>query len=151
LSQGLLAATTSQLPSAPGTFVSFDAPGACKSAVFPGCTAALAINPVGEILGYSVDSNGVPHGFLRGSNGTFTSFDVPGAEFSSLVEQFVGPAGPSLNVTGDATGGYFDANGLQHGFVRDRHGVITTFDAPGAVNGTIPLSINALGEVTGFF
>jgi len=136
---------------AQGKFISFDAPGSCTIATFPGCTAALAINPLGEILGYSVDANGAPHGFLRESNGAFTSFDVPGAQFYTLVQQFVGPPGTSLNVEGDATGGYFDANGLPHGFVRDRHGAITTFDAPGAVNGTIPFSISALGEITGFF
>jgi hypothetical protein len=87
---------------------------------------------------------------LRDSTGTFTSFDVPGAVIYTNVFS-VGPTGSSLNPSGVATGGYFDANGLEHGFVRDGRGAITTFDPPGAVNGTVPLSINAVGEVTGYY
>jgi hypothetical protein len=139
------------LPQAPGTFISFDAPGGCQTpASFPDCTTAVAINPSGEILGYSVDANGIAHAFLRDRNGTFTSFDVPGAVFYINVT-FVGSPGSSLNPSGEATGGYNDANGFLHGFVRDNHGAITTFDPPDAVNGTFPLSINAAGEVTGYY
>jgi hypothetical protein len=96
------------------------------------------------------------HGFLGDSSGTFTSFDVPGAVFYSLAFD-EGPQGSSLNPSGDATGGYVDANSTMHGFVRDRSGAITTFDAPGAdikpgdFAGTLALSINPTGEVTGFY
>lgn len=88
-------------------------------------------------------------GFLRDSRGTFTIFDVPGAVDYSLVYS-EGQPGSSLSPSGEATGGYYYLNGNQHGFVRDNYGAITTFDAPEAVNGTIPLSINAAGEVTGY-
>jgi hypothetical protein len=43
-----------------------------------------------------------------------------------------------------------------HGFLRDRHGKITTFDAPGAgadpgsTEGSYPMSINPDGTVAGF-
>jgi hypothetical protein len=121
----------------------------------------LCINPAGEILGYSpLTSSGLfgpTSGFLRDGNGTFNTFDVPGAisYVSALV--FYGPPGSSLNPSGEAVGGYLDANSVFHGFVRDNHGVITTFDAPGAdINpadqvGTVPLSINAAGEATGYY
>jgi hypothetical protein len=101
-------------------------------------------------LGYSVDANGIPHGFVRDRSGTFTSFDVPGAAFYTLVFT-EGPPGSSLNAAGAATGGYIDASFLFHGFVRDNHSVITTFDVPGAANGTTPLSINPAGQVTGYY
>lgn len=138
------------LPEAAGTFITFDAPGACGTPVFPGCTYPVAINPAGVILGYSVDANGMPHGFLRDSSGTFTSFDVSGAVAYS-ANFFEGNPASSLNPQGEATGGYFDTNGAQHGFIRDKHDVITTFDVPGAVNFTNPLSINPAGEVTGYY
>ena len=144
-------AAVAALPEAAGTFITFDAPGACRTpGTSPGCTDAVAINPAGGILGYSVDANGMPHGFLRDSNGTFTSFDVPGAVLYSAVFT-EGPPGSSLNPQGEATGGYLDVNFVEHGFIRDKHGAITTFDAPAAVNGTNPLSINPAGEITGSY
>jgi hypothetical protein len=42
----------------------------------------------------------------------------------------------SINGLGAIAGYYTDANDVNHGFVRDPHGIITTFDAPGAVYGT---------------
>jgi hypothetical protein len=43
-----------------------------------------------------------------------------------------------------------------HGFIRNRDGVIRTFDAPGALTingnrGTFPASINAAGDVAGWY
>jgi hypothetical protein len=82
------AATANPLPKAAGTFITFDAPGGCETpASFPACTDPVAINPAGEILGYSVDANGMAHGFLRHSSGTFTSFDVPGADVLQLCSR----------------------------------------------------------------
>jgi hypothetical protein len=143
------------LPQAPGTFITFDAPGGCQTpASFPGCTTPVAINPRGEILGYNVDANGIAHAFLRDSKGTFTSFDVPGAVIYTNIF-FLGSPGSSLNPSGEATGGYQEANFSTPGFVRDNHGAITTFVPPEGFPSntffTVPLSINAAGEVTGYY
>jgi hypothetical protein len=75
--------------------------------------------------------------------GAFTTFDVPGASYAFPL---------SMNEEGDITGNFFGAGGY-HGFVRDRHGIVTTFDAPGAVPaiGTFPNSINEEGAVVGSF
>jgi len=75
--------------------------------------------------------------------GTFTTFDVPGASYAFPL---------SMNEEGDITGYYFGAGGY-HGFVRDRNGIVTTFDAPGAVpaKGTFPNSVNEEGMVVGTF
>ena len=37
----------------------------------------------------------------------------------------------------------------KHGFVRDKDGTITTFDAGSISNGTSPTSISPAGEITG--
>ena len=53
------------------------------------------------------------------------------------------------------TGYFIDENDAMHGFVRAKHGDITTFDAPGAgtgaSQGTEPLANNPAGAVTGFY
>lgn len=145
---GSMAAATVSLPAAPGTFITFDAPGATCS-VGPLCgTFAISINPAGEILGYTFDSSGASSAFLRSNQGTFTTFGVSGAQFFNIGTS--GPAGSSLNPAGTGTGFYFDSNGFGHGFVSDSRGTITTFDAPGAVE-TAALSINPAGAVTGYF
>ena len=67
-----------------GTITTFDAPGAGTgsfqgtSMVDGGC-----INPAGVIVGSVTDSNNVSHGFVRAADGTFTTFDVPGAAQAS--------------------------------------------------------------------
>jgi hypothetical protein len=149
------AAPIVQLSETPGTFITFDAPGAAPGP-FQG-TVAVSINPAGEILGYSFLSNGFMAAFLRNIDGTFNTFNVPGALLYAAAFSGEGPAGSSLNPAAEATGGYVDPNFVVHGFVRDPEGAITTFDAPGAgtivgsFQGTTPLAINPAGEVTGYY
>jgi hypothetical protein len=83
----------------------------------------------------------VNHGFLRARDGTFTTFDGPGATFVGTV-----PTG--INSKGEITGWYDDANGAAHGFLRAPDGTFTTFDPPG-YTGTDPLGINSAGTITG--
>ena len=56
---------------------------------------------------------------------------------------------------GVVAGNYIDANGVNHGFVRAPDGRFTFFDAPGAGTGagqgTIPLTNNDRGEITGVY
>jgi hypothetical protein len=44
---------------------------------------------------------------------------------------------------------------VNHGFLRDKHGGLTTFDAPGAGTGlgqgTVPATINPPGAIVGFY
>lgn len=72
---------------------------------------------------------------------TITTFEVPGS---------IGTQPSSINRTGTITGFYADADGLNHGFVRDNNGNITTVDVPGATN-TSALSINSTGEIAGLY
>ena len=56
----------------------------------------------------------------------------------------------AINDSGNIAGYYFDANYVEHGFLRDRHGSITTIDVPQAT-ATLALSINAEGEIVGSY
>jgi hypothetical protein len=135
-----------------GTIRTFDAPGA-GTAAGQGTFASLTggINPVGVITGGYVDPSGVNHGFVRASDGSITTFDVPGA--GTAAGQGTLPA--SLNPAGDIVGEYSDADNVMHGFLRTRHGAITTFNVPragtGPFQGTQPVCNNPADAITGFY
>src|SRR6266536_2054718 len=80
---------------------------------------------------------------------TITTFDAPGAGTGA----FQGTFGGGLTPNGTIMGNYFDADNLSHGFLRDRNGAFTTFNAPGAgnVQGTYPFGINTNGAITGWY
>jgi hypothetical protein len=73
-----------------------------------------------------------------------TTFDPPGS-YST------GPT--SINPSGEIAGYYFGPTGpTAHGFVRDKDGTITSFDAdPKNPHDISPTSINPRGEITGSF
>ena len=86
---------------------------------------------------------------------TITVFDVPGA--GTDPDQGTFPQG--INPTGDIVGFIKDAGvrsgTARRGFVRDKDGTSTVFDAPGAgtddFEGTRAYSINPGGAITGWF
>ena len=142
---------------ADGSFATFDAPGAGTGA-FQG-TIGDAINSKGEITGYFYDANNVFHGFVRDRNGSITTFDAPGAGTGALqgtFTLFTFVAGDAINSKGEIAESFIDANNVFHGFVRDRNGVFTTFEAPGESDtdflpGTSAVAINSAGDITGDF
>ena len=79
---------------------------------------------------------------MRAPNGTITTFDAPGAVFSTEPV--------AINPMGTITGLYFDASGVGHGFVRALDGTFTTFDVPGALI-QIPTGITPTGTITGLY
>jgi hypothetical protein len=122
------------------TFTTFDAPGAGTA---PGQgTFPLAINLEGKIAGYYVDSSGLEHGFVRGANGSFVTFDAPGAVQGTLAV--------AINVAGEVTGSSFDVNFIGHGFLRRDDGRFVSFDAPGAAEGTFPNDVGVDGTIIGY-
>lgn len=135
----LAPALTIPPPTALGTFVTFDVPGAVNG------TSPARINNGGAITGGYGDNIGSgAHGFIRAANGSFVTFDVPGAVFGTFPT--------AINNNGDTVGTYQDNVGSGfHGFIRTANGSFVTFDAPGG--GFIFLSsfINARGEVTGSY
>jgi hypothetical protein len=109
----------------------------------------------GEIAGNYWDMNNVPHAFLRALNGTITTFDAPGAGSMPGQGTFYVYANYqafyALNSAGTYTSAYTDANYVEHGFARFADGTFIEFDAPGAVNGTVAVSINPAGEIVGSY
>ncbi|HEX2462401.1 MAG TPA: hypothetical protein VHJ58_19815, partial [Vicinamibacterales bacterium] len=55
-----------------------------------------------------------------------------------------------INDRGEFVGSYFDAGGPQHGFLRDKRGVFTTIDFPGAEQ-TGAVGINNRGQIVGAY
>ena len=134
-----------------GAITTFDALGAGAGAgqgTFGG-----GINPAGIIVGSYLDANNVNHGFLLSRNLAFTTFDVPGAGTGPFQGTLVSTA--TINSEGEITGNYLDANNVSHGFLRARHGAITTFDVPAAGTtsglGTTPVDNNAANAITGWY
>lgn len=143
---GLPAATRAQQPQ----ITTFDVPASDGNGTVP-----IGINLAGVIVGNYYDANGVSHGFLRNPNGTFTTFDSPGAGIVSFDSNGTFPEG--INLLGVVAGYYNDSNLVSHCFIRTPDGKITTFDVPGAdINpadqlGSIVTGINAFGTVSGYY
>ncbi len=106
----------------------FDVPGAVGT--FP-AFSSLLINSKGQIAGYYTDASPTRHGFLRETDGTFVTFDVPGAGTGGSR----GTNSFAISERGDITGYYVDNAGATHGFLRDKNGIITPFDVPGSGTG----------------
>jgi hypothetical protein len=132
-----------------GTITSFDAPGADMTPGSGNGTFGNGLIPNGEIEGVYVDAQGVLHGFVRSSQGTFSTFDAPGAGTGAGQ----GTLPESNNTLGAIAGNYFDANFVTHGFLLDQQGSFSVFDVPGtgtgAGQGTNPVDNNNTGAITG--
>jgi len=112
-------------------------------------------------------------GFLRSPQGQLTLFNPPGALVTSpspgLTYQIEYPIFPtgwrssvqtgsfasaphrlSINQPGSITGSYSDPAGVQHGFVRNPYGTITSFDPPRGKQ-TTATSINDSGVIAGSY
>ena len=134
------------------TITTIDAPGAGTQQSQG--TTPTAINPAGAITGYFFDANWTGHAFLRSHEGIFTIVDGPGAN------SITGTVATAINPSGTITGYYVvDRPGCcpheatTFGFVRTPDGAFTTFAVPGADGaggGTVPLSINSSGAITGY-
>jgi hypothetical protein len=118
-------------------------------------TYAIAGDACGLVTGYAIDSRNVAHGYLRGADGTFTTFDVPGAGTGNGQGTFAG----NMSMSGEViAGNYVDATGMNHGFLRAANGVITKFDVPAAATGPglgttteWAQCVNPAGAVTGYY
>jgi len=125
---------TVNLDTATLIFTTIDVPGASA-------TATTGINDLGQIVGEFKDALGI-HGFLRSSDGVFTTLDAPGAMHETRAH--------GINDLGQIVGEFRDALGV-HGFLRSPDGVFTTLDAPGAMNDTHARGMNDLGQIVGEF
>lgn len=90
-----------------------DAPGADLTPGNFNGTFPSMINLFGEITGSYSDVNGANHGFVRRRDGTFETFDTPGAGTGA----FEGTVSVANNLFGAIAGYYVDSNAVAHGFV----------------------------------
>ena len=125
----------------------------------------LGINPQGTVAGCYWDASFVGHGFVRAKNGAVTRFDVPNStNFRCLSDFgfffFPSPIG-GINPAESITGAYFEPisgngfGGNVRGFLRDKGGNFTTFDAVPSPSSpcctwTFGIAINPGGEITGW-
>jgi hypothetical protein len=97
--------------SEPGPIITFDAPGAGTGNPVNGAlqgTFPININGFGVAIGYFVDANIVPHGFVRYPFGQVTTIDAPGAGMVPGADQ--GTVPESINIEGTIAGQYQDTN-----------------------------------------
>jgi len=84
------------------------------------------------------------------------TFDAPGAD-TKPDDGGNGTLPSSIKDFGVIVGAAHDANRIYHGFLRSPDGRFTRFDvagagtAPGSNAGTLPQSINDLGEIAGYY
>lgn len=134
-------------PEPDGTLFPFDVPEAGTGRgqgtfLCPGC-----LNDRGDATGHYIDSNNVPHAFIRWADGTITTF-LDGLGESGWASK--------LNNKGQTCGFYLDANNAMHGFIRNEDGsIVGPIDAKdagtGSGQGTWAYSINDLGVVFGYY
>jgi hypothetical protein len=125
-------------------------------------TVPEAVNAGGTIAGwylYYTDpcQTAITGGFVVSPQGIISSFTLPGTlptlplpGFSTEGESLTVPRWISLDDAGDIAGSYTDDAGVQHGFVRNPYGTITTFDPPEGKQ-TTSTGINNGGAVTGYY
>jgi hypothetical protein len=97
--------------------ITFDAPGAGKTAGSGQGTFPESISDAGAITGRYIDANNVNHGFLRSPVGDkLITFDAPGAGKTAGSGQGTFP--DSINKAGAITGHYIDSNNVNHSLLR---------------------------------
>jgi uncharacterized membrane protein len=109
---------------------------------FPGSlfdsTSGSGVNESGEVVGTYANDSGY-FGFTD-VNGTYTSFQVPGAALVNTA---------AISNNGNIAGTYQDSSNIQHGYVLI-NGQFTTIDYPGATY-TEVLGIDDAGDVVGTY
>lgn len=96
-----------------GKFETFQAPGADTTAGSYNGTVPENINALGVVSGYYSDSHSVAHGFVRCADGSFLTFDAPGAGTGAGQ----GTIALGNDVEGTVTGYSTDGANVSHGFL----------------------------------
>jgi len=116
-----------------GTITSFSVPGASS-------TFADQLNRLSQVVGYYLDSSGIPHGYFRDTNGALHfPIDPPGSVATILF---------GLNDSNWVVGRYADASGVTHGLFFTAPNKFFTFDYPGSTFTSLN-GINSQGFICG--
>jgi uncharacterized membrane protein len=126
------------------TYTVFQVPGAVS-------TSPRSINLFGTVTGSYTDANNTTqaHGFVRDASGQIATFDVPGC---TETHPYSGTTPLDINIAGTVVGvclEYPIDRLVEHSFMRDSEGTITSFDPPQCANGSRAQSINAEGSIVG--
>lgn len=139
-----------------GSMTTFDVPGDGSGATQG--TMAISMDSEGNyIAGMYADSGNQYHGFLRtNSSGAITTFDVGNSyTHQGTIALSVNSAGTVAGLYANPTWSEQSGTPYYRGFVRTIDGTVSFFDAPDAgllaSQGTIPVSINNAGDITGFY
>jgi len=120
-------------------------------------TIALGVNSAGTVVGTYVtgsytEGTSYYYGFAQALDGTVTTINAPDAGTGNQD----GTVAMGINASGAITGLFFATKQVPFGFVRDAAGTLTEFgvDCQGSsittdCYATIPVSIDAAGDVTG--
>lgn len=127
--------------------ISFDIPGAATAdqcsdfELFSDCgTNVGAVNDVGNVVGYYLDSTLVPIAFIRAGGGQTSTFDVPGSAVPHAGTS------PTVITNGGLIGGFFDdSQFFQQSFIRARDGTFVTYNPSFAAGGSDLASMNSSG------
>lgn len=123
------------LRKADGTIANIDPPGTSGNAW------GYGINDAGYVTGEGIVS-GLADGFIRSPGGTYTTFDVSGAEIT---------AGIAINPTDTVAGNWVaPVETGEFGFLRTPGGGIVSFGYPGATFSLV-VGINASNTIAGFY
>src|SRR5438094_4049704 len=100
-------------------------------------------------------SNGAIHDYATAMQPTITTFDVPGAGTLPGQGTVPGAIAPDGAITGFIRDAGVPSGTSRRGFLRDKDGTTTVFDAPGAgtddFEGASGYGLNAGGAITGWF
>ena len=113
---------------------------------FPGAVATYGdfVNAAGAVVGSYVDADGVPHGFIRNPDGSFTTIDVP--EMPNLEFLFVNTI-TDFGVIGFRAKA---VNDILRSYILQPDGVLYEVRLPGSVN-TVVRNVNQDGSIIGYY
>ena len=131
----------------------FDADGAIHGFVgneqfdVPGATITYAddMNANGHLVGSYVDTDGVYHGYIRHPNGSFTTFDYPGA-LPDLEYLFVN----AINDAGVIVFRAKEFDSMERTYTRLLNGTLKELKFPGSVT-TVGRDITRDGQIVGYY
>jgi hypothetical protein len=130
-----------------GNFTIFDGPKAgTDGADETQGTFVWAVNVHGQLVGWTVDEDGGFHAYSRSSSGRFKSLHLP----DQGKGKGRGSRAYCINKNGVIGGDYIDVNGVSHGFLLYRTGVVTLVDIHGAHHVQVS-GVNDNGDATGFY
>ena len=113
----------------------------CAGQSRAGCGTGDSLTPAAPIPPPQFRPGNTGDAFLLDKKGAFSTFAVPGDVIETMFSD--------LNNRGDTIGGYVRSDRTGQGFLLD-DGVLTPIAPPGAL-ATLPLHINAKGQIVGIY